>query len=70
MLFASFPRPLVRGRWVWLPLWMCAAVGVAATVAVLYNLFGRPAVPVRVPSWLLWPALRTGDLVNVAIPVV
>jgi tRNA A-37 threonylcarbamoyl transferase component Bud32 len=70
MLFASFPRRLVRGRWAWLPLWASGAVLSAALVAALYNSFLAPAVPVRLPLWLVGAALLLRDLGLVAIPVV
>jgi hypothetical protein len=70
VLFASFPRRLVRGRWVWLPLWAGNAVLAAAVLAAFYSAFLQPAVPVRVPSWLVRPALLLRNLGLVAIPVV
>jgi hypothetical protein len=70
MLFASFPRRLVRGRWVWLPLLAGNAVLAAAALAALSSSFLQPAVPIRVPPWLVRPALVLRDLGLVAIPVV
>jgi tRNA A-37 threonylcarbamoyl transferase component Bud32 len=51
MFLASFPRPLLRGRWVWAPLWLFAALFTWMSWVFVYNLVYWPTPPYVSPAW-------------------
>ena len=69
MFFASFPRKLVWGRWIWGLVWLPAAVAMAGIATMTSDLvYGIAAA--RWPMWLLGP-LRTSLVAYlIAVPLV
>ena len=51
MFLASFPRPLLRGHWVWAPLWLFAALLGWMSWVFVYNLVYWPTVRYASPTW-------------------
>jgi hypothetical protein len=51
MFLASFPRSLLRGRWVWAPLWLLAALFAWMSSLLVCNFVYWPNVPYESPAW-------------------
>jgi tRNA A-37 threonylcarbamoyl transferase component Bud32 len=51
MFLASFPRSLLRGRWVWAPLWLLAALFAWMSSVLVRNFVYWPNVPYASPAW-------------------
>ncbi len=50
---STFPRPLFRGRWVWVQVWLPALVFLSVFSPFFFNMVYRPDQPPRLPRWLL-----------------